>query len=605
MQQPDPPSAASIDSQFALVHGLSPDNLRVLLDLVPQLSTLYEKSCFVTHPASACARPVAVVDDCYRVRFELAERRFLQMKGLVHASMEAQQRMEREITALRVARSITDLGLADDCSAILASMRRLGGAGGQSVLDEVAELTRRLEATMRQNDALVRMNRDLRGVQRMQDGEDEEAAASHTMAFSASFSSPGPSVDTRLVAENETLRKHVIALELECSRLQSDAFRFEQDERLRECEDVFDRILGRERQDFGDDGDRLRRYHPVGTCSDPACQAYARRLRGGLRLAVTDAYARERAVRVNGFVRQSIEPVEALRAQKDAEIRALRERVRRFEQSTRMTGPEADEVELRSISLEILDKAAELADIKTECARAEREFARRRGVVAKLVEEERSVQEELREVRLEVQALVEERQLTSRAVNDFREEYAKLEKLRAEITLFQSGQSAAAFRQQKQDAADLAIEVENLRIERGRAVASQGGQGSGDVGGAAMVAEESTAVVAVPSSQGSLLQPPLSAPKRPKRTPADPDIFPAPDGTVIIKCRCGDFVPIGSFSGHVQAKHSNSSRNALLCGAGCGVFVVNRPIADLEKHRRTGECARRVAAIRRLMGDGC
>jgi hypothetical protein len=55
---------------------------------------------------------------------------------------------------------------------------------------------------------------------------------------------------------------------------------------------------------------------------------------------VWDAYVRERINRVNGLVRQVIEPAETLRVQKDAEIRALRERVLRFEQSMRLTSEE-------------------------------------------------------------------------------------------------------------------------------------------------------------------------------------------------------------------------------------------------------------------------
>jgi hypothetical protein len=404
----------------------------------------------------------------------------------------------------------------------------------------------------------------------------------------------------RLTAEVETLRKHVTAMELECARLQSEPWRLEFEERLRECEDVFDRILGRERQDYNPSPDSkdlgigliLRRYHPVGTCQDKACVAYAKRLRGGMQLAVTDAYARERAMRVNGFVRQYIEPLETLRAQKEAEIKMLKERVRRFEQSTRMTGEEADQVQLSTVTLLVLEKEAELTRIKSECACAEREFTRRRGVVARLVAEERELDEELRAARHEIQALTEERQLTIKVTNEFRDEYAKLEKLRAEITRFQSGRTAEEFRQQKKDAADLAVEIENLRIERDQ---TRGG------GGGEMVVDEDedTGAESVQLSNDS------GGRKRSKKTVACPDIFPAPDGTAIIKCKCGDFVPIISFTCHVQTKHATASKRPLLCSEGCGIFIVNRPMAELEAHRRSGECARRMAEIRRLMGgDG-
>ena len=196
-----------------------------------------------------------------------------------------------------------------------------------------------------------------------------------------------------------------------------------------------------------------------------------------------------------------------------------------------------------------------------------------------------------------------------RAAQDAREEIAKLEKLRAEITHFQSGQGAAELRQQKQIAAELAIEIENLRLERTQ-IAGGGGardEDDGEENGTMMMMVEEAA-----AAGGSQAAPSSSAQKRPKRSGAaggasDHGIFPSPDGTVILRCRCGHFVPITAFNEHVHREHATASKRALLCAAGCGVFIVNRPIADLEKHRRTGECARRVEAIRRLMGGaaGC
>jgi hypothetical protein len=258
------------------------------------------------------------------------------------------------------------------------------------------------------------------------------------------------------------------------------------------------------------------------------------------------------------------------------------------------------------VSIRILDKASELANLKADCAQLEREYTRRRVLVAKLVTEESDLKDALEDVRHEIQGLTEERQLTISVTNDFRLEFSKLEKLRAEITLFQSGKVADDFFKQRQDAANLTIEIENLRIERDQAKAGEEEEEVvlGVFGGPPRVVASSGAVGVLPSGVLAAVGGGGGGGKRAKKSPG-PDIFPAPDGTVILKCRCGDFVPITAFGAHVQTKHSNQSRHPLLCSAGCGIFVVNRPMSDLEKHRLSGECAQRVAAIRRLMGAAC
>lgn len=558
---------STINSDFALLHNLSTETLRTILDLAPQLSPANSS---IVHPASAIAR-TAIAQECYKLRYEAAENRYARMKGLVSASFEAQQRMERENVALRVADTVVHLGLDNECSAILSSMR--GAADGKLLLDEVAELVKLLNSTVKQNESLMRMNRELRGEQFM----DEDRVVSGLL---------GPNQDSfaTTTAEVETLRKHITALELECTRLQTDSSRFESDERLRECEDVFDRVIGRQRQDSAPE-DGLRRYHPIGTCTDPACIAYARRLRGGLRSTVTDAYVRERIVRINGLVRQKIEPLETLRAQKDAEIRALRERIQKFEQSMRMTSEEADQIELRAVSMEILDKATQLAKIKSDCVVVEKEYLRRREIVARLAEEEQGIHHHLREAQMEMQRMAEERQMTVGVTNDFRDELVKLEKMRAEIAVFKSGKAGEALKKQKKDAANLAIEIENLRIERSSLIAE----------------EEEEEFVAMPQASTTTTNEGGAGAARTKKRNKKLEILPSHDGTAIFRCICDQLVPIAQFNAHVQAKHATQGRHPLICGAGCGVFIINRPLSDLESHVRSGECARRVAEIQRLM----
>ena len=577
-------SSSTIDSDFALLHGISPEILRTIIDLSPQLTSITPNAnSAIVHPSTAIAR-TAIAQECYRMRYEVAENRYARMKGLVNASLEAQQRMEREIVALRVADTVVQLGLDNECSAILGSMRR--AADGRRVLDEVAELVGLLKSKIKQNETLMRMNRELRGEQFM---DEDNGLVLNSLPESVA-------TIARLTAKVETLCQHITALELECTRLQKDSVRFEADERLRECEDVFDRVVGRERQDFvtgPEDEDVLRRYHPIGTCVDQACIAYARRLRGGLRSAVTEAYVRERIVRINGFVCQKIEPVETIRARKDAEIRLLKEQIRKFEQSLRMTSEEADQVELRAVSMDILDKASQLARIRTECTAAEREFTRRREIVSRLVEEEKEVQYDLQDAKMEMQRMAEERQMTLSATNEFRDEFAKLEKIRAEITLFRSGKAAEALKKQKKDAANLAIEIENLQIERTRVLAQDDEEEI--IVPASSVQPEAVVVVVGEGGENARTK------KRCKKL----EVLPSHDGGVVIRCRCNDFVPIRQFNTHVLSKHASAGRRPLICDAGCGIFIINRPMSDLEIHRRSGECARRVAEIRRVMAvDG-
>ena len=391
---------SSTDADFARLHHLSPETLRVIVDLAPQISRGFDN---IPQPVPIFPRST-VAQDCYRLRLEASEQRYARMKGFVHASLAAQQRLEQENKGLRVAGTILRLGLEKDCSATLDAMLTAGvrGARTAAMVLEVEGLTGRLATALDENDKLMHFNRELRGEQGMRMVVEE--------AISTYQSSE----------EVEVLRKRIFALELECTRLQSDEYRFEEDERLRECEDVFDRILGRVRMDLSEEElPALRRYHPVGTCSDIGCVAYARRLRGGLRRAVAEAYARERTVRLNGFSRQWVEPVEALRAEKDAEIHGLRERICRFEQTMRMTSGEADEVELRTISLAILERATELGRLRNACTKAEEQFMQWRAVLAGLMAEKSLMEEGMILARRESDDLAAERSRTFSATVAF------------------------------------------------------------------------------------------------------------------------------------------------------------------------------------------
>jgi hypothetical protein len=127
--------------------------------------------------------------------------------------------------------------------------------------------------------------------------------------------------DASLRAELAVAKQRIIALELECNRLNSNERLFENEERVRECEDVFDEILGRRHEET--DGLHSK-HHPATLCKNEACQNYARRMRSVFRQTVAEACAKERNERVNGYFHRKVEPLEKLRAEKDNEILKLR-----------------------------------------------------------------------------------------------------------------------------------------------------------------------------------------------------------------------------------------------------------------------------------------
>jgi len=88
----------------------------------------------------------------------------------------------------------------------------------------------------------------------------------------------------KLEAELTAARKQIVAMDLELARMNN--LRFEDDERIREYEDVLDCVMGR--SGVVDIPAVHPRFHPMATCLDPACKKYANRLRNGMRQAVAE-----------------------------------------------------------------------------------------------------------------------------------------------------------------------------------------------------------------------------------------------------------------------------------------------------------------------------
>jgi hypothetical protein len=173
-------------------------------------------------------------------------------------------------------------------------------------------------------------------------------------------SSMDPMTDSDLRAELAVARQKIIALELECSRLNSSERLFEYEERVREYEDVFNQIVGYEHPET----EGLHpKYHPTVQCKSEACQNYARRMRSIFRQSVAEACAKERSARVNGVFQREIEPLEKLRARKDAEILELRLKA----------GGNYERVDEGNLDAEIEVKRIQLANLRAEIEEAERE----------------------------------------------------------------------------------------------------------------------------------------------------------------------------------------------------------------------------------------
>jgi hypothetical protein len=565
--------ANTIDADFARLHGLCYESLEMFLDLFSHVNL--SDGQMSVHPPPSSQRHAAV-QDCFRLRLEQAEKRYLRMKAVVSASLAAQRELQMENQRLAVASSIRRLGLESACSATLEAMG--GGPRFNAVAAEMQSLTARLETVLSENEKLVQFNRILRGEQAVSVNVDVNAESNETLC---------QRIDA-LTIQVSVQREHITRLELECVRQQSRPDLFDHDERLRECEDVFDRILGRQRLDFcAEDvpGAALSQYHPIATCKDPDCVAYATRLRGGLRKAVTAEYVKERIERLHGLILHKVTPLETLRVEKDRVIEGLQQRISRFEQAMRMTSEEADQVQLQGLSSDIFKAATELEGLRFKCREAKSEYLKWQRMIATLTTDHAAAEENLAEVRREITALAEERMLTENSRRLLMEERDLTVGIRSDMARFQDGRMGAAFRDQKAKLEALQREMEGLRMERmGRPDAPVE---TIQLGGGDEVMDEEEAA-------------PIGNKKAKRQAPT----FDYQPGVgVRVLCKCGQHVPLSQMEAHAQQRHSSGPRRALVCGAGCGFFFANGSRVDLDRHMRSTQCGKRRVVIQRLL-DG-
>jgi hypothetical protein len=65
-------------------------------------------------------------------------------------------------------------------------------------------------------------------------------------------------------------------------------------------------------------------------------------------------------------------------------------------------------------------------------------------------------------------------------------------------------------------------------------------------------------------------------------------------------CRCHDWVLLTKLAEHVRSVHAAVPARIMLCGSGCGFFVVNGSRTDMHKHANSASCQRRLAEISAL-----
>ena len=232
-----------LKSDFAAAYGISHSELDVLMDLLP---------CINSNPLPNLSSVVS--EECYKLRFYAAETRYGRLKAALSASLDSLVCMKEEMNLIKLN------GLVDEMKLHSAS------EGSVALFDALNELKRMKEEVARLQD----LNRALRtGIQ---------------------LEAPTPMeyhVPDCIEAELKSARLQISAMDLELNRMSDKVFDYE--ERMREYEDVLTQMSGeRVMSDGENDAIVPSRFHPMVTCANEACKAYARRLRDGMRQAVAE-----------------------------------------------------------------------------------------------------------------------------------------------------------------------------------------------------------------------------------------------------------------------------------------------------------------------------
>ena len=441
----------------------------------------------------------------YKLRFEAAEARYGRMKALVRVSLQKQSEMQNELLLARLSNLMTELSVSgpDGATALWNALSELKEARAE--IRKLTEMNRCLQRDVRMEAPSLRIVRD-------------------------------PELEGALQAA----RQQISAMDLELVRMNDQQFEIE--ERLRESQDVIDRLLNIEHTATEPVHPR---FFPMNACPVAACQNYTKRLRNGLRQAVADAYVRDRRVRLHGHFQQTVRPLEERCAIKDEHIRDLRLRLARLECATLRS---ADDVS--TVSEEKAAMVAEVERLRSEAdvVRAECEALQaRRG---ELLAEIRGLQDEVAEAKELIDECNEKRSLCTAELQCLENERERAEQAWGRVQGFMNGQMAADYDRMQR-------EYQRLEHELGVAQAMRNEEKPKD--------EEDKASV-----------------KRVK-------------GVIFIACKCGESVPANEINKHILHAHSTG---AVPCPRGCGFY--GKDDAEMRAHACGKECSERTEAIKRL-----
>ena len=363
-------------------------------------------------------------DLLYRFRFEAAEERYAKMKARVHELEEQQQYLVSQTAFVQNVHLLRDV----PCN--------------PAMWDLISELKTARSEIERLSD----INRSLR------------------TGVAVTMPEPAPMTATsviRLEAELATAVRKIGFMDMELARMND--LRFEDDLLMREYEAAWDCLVGREAA--VDTSPIPSRFLPVPMCQDASCKAYVGRLRNGMRQAVAEvrlnvgcdclctqtchpqAYVRDRGVRIHGFFRQHVQPLEQLRAEKDAEIECLRLRLARLECASFRTAGGVDPGE---VDAELVAAVMKLERMRTEQAALTEECDTLRAKKSELAMELAGLQAEVEEARHFIDESSEKHGLCMAATHMLEREKREAERIWRQIKQFKEGKTAVEYERRMQ-----------------------------------------------------------------------------------------------------------------------------------------------------------
>ena len=537
------------EAEYARLRCLTPEDLETLTELIPFVSR--DDANQVARPAPTAS--VEQVQQCYRARFEAAEARYGRMKALVCASLEEQMRLRSQICGQKVMEEMR--GLNQNQIDFLLGSRSADESARREMVRHVWELLEQMRCLKEENARLKEMNARLRNgpvASSMELDEVKNDDAERCIA---------------LEAELAGARKRISALDMEVARLSHKTF--DDDERVRECEDVFDRILGRVHR--REEDMEHPRFHPMTTCADPACRNYAQRLRNSFKQAIAEAYVRERNVRIYGHFRYYADPVEKVRLEKDREIERLRLDMKRLERAACMTSSEAEAMKLEQLSVQVVLKQSELEQVRRNLKDLQAEYSKRNLERNRLSAAIEAMQEERREAAAEIEQAKSLQSIINAERAQLQREAEVVQKVKAQIEQFRSGSMATLFDEKRSELERLERELELLQEERKAIMDHKVQEG------------KSTSKTNPLGKKG----------KKISQNAA---------GSVVIACKeCGLDIELEQLKQHMEEAHS---RDVVLCPKNCGFFVLARRSSDMAKHVDSRSCAEAVDVIRQLREGG-